>query len=485
MTPLLLYQPGQYNKDIHFIKERKPVGSGITVVRSSDNMTAMLLVFSQRETEYPSCDEMLAELAAKGVIAGIDLPAIQGMTAEKVVNVKVPVANGVAAVPGTPGRIEVVVDTSAAGKPKTLADGRADFHDIGFVVNVAKGDVLARRIPPVPGTDGKTVLGTPVRPPALFDPELKAGSGTIISSDDPNVLLADTDGGFQRSPDGTIEVNREKVITGDIDYQTGDIDFSGNLTIGGTVRSGFSVSTDGSLLIGGRIEDCRITCGKNIVIRGGAVGSGSGIIECKGDVKVRHLEHFSLTADGAVTVTEDIMQGIVTSRKLIMAKSILGGTVTSWAGVEADSIGSPAEIRTVIDIGMKYEMIQQREDLHAKLESLSAETCMNNDLVFQFVRNHLDGKGYLSYDDEKILETMKQKILDLKKAEAAAHARLQILDSLEISPDTPYVRARVIYPNTIIKFGVGTQLIKQKLEMVRLLPEVRGTSMALVQQQAT
>ncbi|MBN2036976.1 MAG: DUF342 domain-containing protein [Chitinispirillaceae bacterium] len=456
--------------------------NGITVTRTPDGLYAYVTVLPQREINYPSGEEVLQALKQCGVVYGINTRAINDMVTMRQIGQKQEVARGMPPEPGIAGRIEMNVDIASVGKPKKLPDGRVDYHDISYIINVRKGDVLARRIPPVPGKEGLTVLGKPIAPPLPSDARLPKGAGTRIMPSDPDVLIAEIDGGVGVEPDGSIEVRKEKRIPGDIDYQTGDVRFAGDLTIQGTVRAGFSVDTKGSLLVHGSVEDASIRCGGNLVVKRGAVGSGSGTLESKGAVRVRHLENLRVIAGTDVVILEDAVNAMVACEGIVYAKSIRGGVVAGACGVMADEIGSESEARTVIDIGRKYELQKQRYDMLSRIATLATEMEKNRELVFEFVRDHLDENGALSYDNEKILGAMKLKGLELEQAADSTQAEIERIDSIKLQSDDPYVQAGIIYPSTVVKFGMGEQLVRERLEHVRLKPAEKGTTVALIRE---
>jgi uncharacterized protein (DUF342 family) len=458
------------------------VSNGITVTRTTDGLSAAITVLPQRENSYPSCQELLAALGDNAVVCGINNQALVDMVATKALNIKVEVARGVPAEPGIAGRLEMLVDIALIGKPKKLSDDRVDFHDICYVINVHKGDPIARRIPPVLGKEGQTVSGKPIVPPRPSDVKLPIGNGTKLSLSDPDLLVAGNDGGIGVEADGSLEVRKEEKIIGDIDYQTGDVTFAGDLTITGSLRAGFSVENKGTLIIGGSVEDSTIKCQGTIVIKRGAVGSGSGTIECKGAVRARHLENFRVIAGGDVVITENMVNAVVESAGFVYAKSIRGGCVASLLGVEAGEIGSISEVKTVVDIGKKYERIQLRYKLLSKLALLTTEIEKNRELVFQLVRDNLDENGALSMENEQMLDALKVKSVEIDGVQSSTQVEIESLDGLKYEGDDPYVKANVIYPNTIVKFGTGEQLIRERLEQVRLTPVEKGATIALVRE---
>ena len=311
----------------------------ISVTQSADGLQAFLCVPESMVGNYPSIDELKACLASHGIVYGIVPDALDQMVKGQVYNVKIEAARGIPPVDGTPGRIDILVDVSSRGKPRALAGGRVDLRDLGYVVNVRKNNEILRRIPPYPGTDGKTVFGKPIpcnKPPRIL---LTPGPGTRIAEQDADLLVADRDGAVAVFPNGKAAVLDEKTIPGDIDYSTGNISFVGNLQVKGTVRGGFEVDAAGSVMVGGGVEDAKVTAGGDLEVLGGASGSGNGALKCGGMLKVRHLHNFNVHAL-AIDIVEDIVHCSVWAEKAITAKSIVGGTVSAGMSIDVDTIGT-------------------------------------------------------------------------------------------------------------------------------------------------
>jgi uncharacterized protein (DUF342 family) len=458
------------------------VSNGILVTHTPDGLQAFLTVLAQREKSYPTDQDLFSAFKDSGVVFGINNQAILDMIGAKTVNQKVEIAHGIPSEPGIAGRIEMLIDVTSIGKPKVRSDDSADFHDICYVINVRQGDRIARRIPPIRGKEGTSVQGKPIVPPFPKDVRLPAGIGTVPAKNDPDLLVAETDGGISVEPGGVIVVRKEEKIMGDIDYQTGDVKFSGDLTVTGSLRAGFSIETKGNVFIGGSVEDSTIRSKGAIVIKRGAVGAGNGCIECRGAMRARHLENFRVTAGADVVIDEDMVNATVESNGIIYAKSIRGGSVTSMLGVEAGEIGSSGEIKTIVDIGKKYERMQARYKLLSKLAALATETEKNRELVFLFVRDNLDMAGTLSIANEEMLAVMKLKIKELHDTYTVTQTEIEKLDTQLFESEDTYIKAEVIYPNTIVKFGVGEQLIREPLRRVRLTPVEKGATVTLVQE---
>ena len=102
-------------------------------------------------------ENIMEELEAKGIEYGVDENKIKEVIIKRLFNATVHVASGLLPVNGESGSIKYYFDTNRDLKPRMLEDGTADYHNLGLVINVKKGDLLAEIIPPTKGIPGKTV----------------------------------------------------------------------------------------------------------------------------------------------------------------------------------------------------------------------------------------------------------------------------------------------------------------------------------------
>jgi uncharacterized protein (DUF342 family) len=390
------------------------------------------------------------------------------MAAKKAVNTYIEVARGAAPVAGIPGKIEILVDISNKGKPRKLADGRVDHRDISYVVNVTKGTRLLKRIPPVSGQQGRTVFDQPIEPPAVAETPFFAGRGTAFCAEDANVLCADINGDVIVHKDGKIDVVDQKMIAGNIDYSTGNVRFSGDLRISGTVRAGFEVETEGSCSVGGNVEDAQISCRHDMEIRGGAIGASKGLLKCGGSLKIKHLANFTAQAGGDIIIHEDALHCTLATDGSITAKTIVGGTVAAWKAIEVETIGTSAEPKTIIDLGGRFILIQKKYSLLKELASLMGEIGTMKENLFQLVRGEMDAGGMLQEGSISRLAAMKDMHRQRKEKYVQVQTDIETVDEKLKNVPAPFLRAQTVFPNTIIKFGTFEKLIKEKLSRVRI-----------------
>ena len=406
---------------------------------------------------------MLKYLNDRNIVYGIKGDAIDRMVSEGVCNKRVHVAQGLPPELGIDGRLEILIDISGVGKPKKLADGRVDHKELKKVINVKKGDKLIRRIPPQPGKDGCTIFGSKIKATPSKDAIFRVGVGTEVSEEDPNILIAASDGAVKINYKEEIEVRTAKVVSGDIDYSTGNISFSGDLKIQGTVRGGFTIQANGNLLIGGSVEDAQVSCSGDMEIIGGAVGSGNGKIDCGGTLKVHHIENFDVKAGKCIIVGDTILHSSIKTEEYLEAKTIVGGQIEAAQGVYVDIIGALSETRTVIKAGSAYLLMQEKKLFQERAIELNTELKKCKEEMYNLVKNGMDDNGNLTDEDTAELEIQKEKRSKIIKQLTELDEKTTEIDkSLKETPN-PVIKVKKIFPITVIRFGLAEKTIREKV----------------------
>jgi uncharacterized protein (DUF342 family) len=412
---------------------------------------------------YPDVADIKRRLQARRVTFGIKQEVLHHLCERRICNRGVVAAQGRAPVAGEGARIECIADQSRRGQPRELDGGRVDLRDLQNVLNVKKGEPLARRIPPRPGVDGMAVDGTVIPAPAPPDVRLRAGAGVAVSASDPDMLIAAEDGAVVVGRDHTISIIQSKTFTGDIDYATGNVAFAGDLIINGSVRAGFSVRARGSIMIRGGVEDAEVECGGDLTICRGASGSEKGVLSAQGAITVHHLERFAVRGAADVVVEEDIVHSDVKAEGWVRARTIVGGTVRASSGVDAKMIGAAAETRTEIDMGAMAEMVHQRTELLRDFGKKASRAAKEKEALYQFVRDQMDERGTLTEQQQQRLHTLRESCLNYIKEYAEAGAAIEKLEQAIEQRPNPVVRAEQILPNTLIHCGAEGKLIKTQL----------------------
>jgi len=442
-----------------------------SVFKSPDGLFAYVNVPGGSGGAFPPAEEILRSLSDNGVVFGVDREKVDSLVRNRLWDTRFEVACGNPPKPGVAARIEHLVDVSKSGKPRQKTDGSVDHYDLQIIINVRAGDPLAKRIPPVPGEKGTDVTGKTIVPPPPADARLLAGPGTVIASADPDLLVAAIDGALTVSPEGRIEVRSEKLISGDIDYATGNISFAGSLKINGAVRAGFQVSTEGNVLITGAVEDAVVTSKCSIEILGGAAGGGKGRLAALRDVKVRYIENFSAAANHDIVVSEDAVQCKLFSRGFIRARSVIGGVATVGKGVEAENLGNQAEVKTVIDLGGQLEVIKKKDEALRRLAHLVTEIGLAKETMFSLVRESMDESGVMPSKTIVRFNVLKAKKCEHVQEYESTQKKIQELAEAERNITTPVIKVKRLYPNTVVRYGTAEKLFAGTLTGVVIFPE--------------
>ncbi|WP_097025914.1 DUF342 domain-containing protein [Clostridium peptidivorans] len=149
-------------------------------------------------------------------------------------------------------------------------NGNVDFKSIGNIKSVEKGSVIAIKHFGKPGHDGKDVMGKVKKHKTGKKIKIKLGNGCTIK--DNNVIIATIEG-KPCVKGGIIYVYSIHEIKSDVDLKTGDVKFTGDIDIFGSVKEGMKVEAGNSVTIHKDVYRASIIAKGNIEIGGNAVSS--------------------------------------------------------------------------------------------------------------------------------------------------------------------------------------------------------------------
>ncbi len=347
----------------------KPADDAPVAVKvTSDENTAFLIPWAPAPLTIQAIMDALVEA---GVTAGIDeskLEEIEG----KPLAAPMAIAHGEAVVEGTDARPEFLLPAlggKAEEKDKPAAAGNAqvDFRDLGGQPTVEVGAELVRLVPAVPGKDGFTVRGQVMPAKEVKDFDLQKLAGQNVGLNEDGTVLVSKQGGLPTKVGERVAVMPIYSVQGDVDFNTGNLDFDGNIMISGGVKPGFRVHASGNIQIGGTVEAAQIEAGADITVNGGIVGQNEAVIRAGGTITARFVEAAELHAKGAIMIGSEIRQSTaIAEGKVVVAGPgrIVGGQVRGRESVEARVLGSSSGSPTSIQAGWGEEMTV--EDMDSK-----------------------------------------------------------------------------------------------------------------------
>jgi hypothetical protein len=169
----------------------------------------------------------------------------------------------------------------------------------------------------------------------------------------------------------TVDVLTVAELPEDVDYRTGNVDVPGNVVVGGTVRSGFSVRAAGAVVIKGSVEaGASVTANGDITVGQGIVGEATRVHSREGTVTAKFVHEAQLEAGldvglGSYAHNARIRAG---HRLLVEGRGGSGGGIVGgrcWAGQEvaALNLGSERSTNTHVYAGVDPQQHARYTDL--------------------------------------------------------------------------------------------------------------------------
>lgn len=282
------------------------------------------------------------------------------------------IAQGTQAVDGQDAVVELLVQLGRRSG-KELPDGSFDFREVNFAPSVRAGQVLARRQPLVPGTPGRDVKGNVLEAKEGRDQLLKAGANIEVRYEEGvEEYVATTEGVVKQKQDELFLV-KQLPIKGDVNFDTGNLDFKGDLYIDGSVVQGFSVKATGDITITGTVEPgSTVLALEDITVGKGILGRRTRV-QARGSVRAQFVQEARVEAGRDIEVGSYAFHAFLHAEGKVIAHksagprsgSILGGEVWGCEGVEAAFAGSPTGVAGLVSVGLQPGQAQRLDKLKA------------------------------------------------------------------------------------------------------------------------
>jgi uncharacterized protein (DUF342 family) len=395
---------------------------------SEDGLSCELwLIPPSGSAAMPTVENVKGFMNSHGVVYGHDESAIKNMLSAPIVKQWVAAAKGDPPANGRDAAIEYKIDLNVL-KPRAVGD-RVDMKELGSVINVIKGQEIAEKLPLVQGHEGMSIMGRRINAYAGKDKNLPGGRGTVLS-DDRLHLFADFDGNVIIK-DGKLSVNQVFEVKGDVDYGVGNIDFIGPVTVHGSVREGFEVSSGSDILVEGVVEGAALKSEGSTTIKIGIRGTGKACITAKGDVNVGYIDQARVRSNGNVAVAEAILHSDIGARGEIIAMGskkgqIVGGVIQAGSEVLCEVLGSEMGTRTEVVVGELPELAEERRRGQENVRQFE-DQLDKLDANINFLKN-LQQQGQLSVDKQETLARLTKAKFQIKAQHDVTKKRLDELE---------------------------------------------------------
>lgn len=346
--------------------------------------------------------------------------------------------------------------------PRYHATGPNDivnFKELNWLQTVTMGDVICKITPPIPGTPGCSVTGQALHQYQGKLPPLPMGKNLKLSKDGTQITTQCE--GRLRFVDGCFCVDTSLVIYGNVDQTVGNIVMPGDVTIKGSVESGFLVYAKGNLHVEGVVEKAYLSAQGDVTIKMGVKGDGVAVVESGGDLRCSFVENATLRAHGSITAEYIINSSVQARRNLFLTNrkgTLVGGTIQVGQRLEARVIGNTANRPIEISLGLDpdvVEEIKQYQRILTQLQSQKEE--LTKDIGF------LESKEELEAKHEKRLQQLKFKLSVANMHAAKLEKKLEVVQQAN-SLSSCELRADCIYPPLSVSIGDASYQVHHRTD---------------------
>jgi uncharacterized protein len=361
-----------------------------------------------------------------------------------------------------------------AGEIKS--DGSIDFKEVGSIIEVKKSQDVLKRVPAVKPADGYDVFGDKTYADYIRHDGYYKGENIIQGKEDDNIFVS--------AIDGCVDIDGKKIsvlpvvyIQGDVNYDTGNIDFDGSVHIMGSVLPGFSVKAKGDIIIEKNVDDAFIDAEGDITVKMGVVGKENVKLTANGKITVKYLLNAKVEAAKDVIVEDSIINSDVFSntRISVVARQgkIIGGKTTALYEIIVNVSGSPNETETQLNVGRNLFIEKELAAIHkeiAKWREAVDETMRKLKVSFgeavfenpkEFIAKLLPAK------QKSCLLLLKELSNNNKELKKMLEQSKEIQDKLKLDREPCIIIKNKAYPGTIISIKKSNKRIDSPIDNVK------------------
>ncbi|MEB3101137.1 FapA family protein [Ferviditalea candida] len=442
-----------------------PLEHYVSVNISNDKLHAFLRFVNPDEGLTVSLVELEKILEKNGIKHGVryDVLAEIAKDPKAFYYSEIAVAAGTPPKDGADGMIRFQFNLDQdSQKPLEREDGTIDYHEVGALNNIHKGQLIAERIPAQEGVHGKAVTGETLFSKKGKEARFKIGKN-VVADEQNQYLYAVIDGLLTKTEKDKINVFPIYEVNGDVDFKTGNIEFVGTVIIRGNVLTGFKIKASGDIRVIGSVEGAELEADGSIEITAGIIANNKGSVKAGKNVKTSFIQEGNVEAAEDIIVSQSIMHShIRAGRNVICLGSkglIVGGVIQAGEKVTARTIGNNMSTPTSIEVGvlpeLRSELVQLKKETQALYENLD-KTSKTLILLDQ-----LASAGQISPDKlalrSKLSNTKRQQTDEMNELKERI---LEIEKNLEDTSKAEVKIVSTIYGGSKIVIGRYTRFIK-------------------------
>lgn len=339
------------------------------------------------------------------------------------------------------------------------SDEAVDFRNQSAFVIVHQGDVIGTVTPETDGTDGVDVRGVVI--------SAKKGRSLPITIND-SLRLVGEDLVAQIS--GVLRVQLDKIviepvlaIKGDVDFETGNIDFPGGVDVSGGVKDHFVIRAGGEVTVHKLVEAAEIHGRSGVVLSQGMAGREMGRLVVGGDLRAGYLDGVEGEIRGCLRVAREIKECRLRVQRRVDApeSTVYGGRLEARQRVDLGVIGGPGGVFTEVMVGCLTE-IETLAGKLARLRQSVDETRQLEEAELRALQIQIDSLTQTQADRLSELQSSRANRATL--AARVVEAATRLLDAAGNWSETVLTIRRAAYKGARIRLRNTTLSIREMVQ---------------------
>lgn len=424
----------------------------VLVQIDAKRMQASVLVDSPAGAGRPVDEAMLSEaIKAAGVVYGLNTEALARVLAPTY-NTPVIIAEGTPPENGRDGACTELFEREPTAKPVEFEDGSIDHRQLGLVRDVSPGTVICEMVQPTEGTPGTTVLGEEVKAIPGKKVAAPVGEGTRLSEDGTQVLATLQGNLCWRNSHFVVDTVYR---VDDVDYDVGNIVFSGDVQVNGQMHDGFEIHAGGTVTVQGSVGNVVIEAAGDIKIDKGINGTGQARIETRKTLTTGFIENCNVKAGEKIVASSLINSNVECEGdvEITQGKGIIcGGKLMVSGSVTAKEVGNESNTLTAITLGVTPSLLAERKKTVDRLGEVSKhidEMVKNSNYIEKLMSV---GKPVPEERVQMLRASRIQLPLSEKKRDQL-QGKLDDIDTQLSEASTSTLSAKTIFPPTRVTIG--------------------------------
>ena len=312
-------------------------------------------------------------------------------------------------------------------------------------VSVKRGETLLETVFRETGEKGSDVFGTviEINKAALLKLPQTDNTIRVIKQGKKISFVAAVHGELTRTAE-KLKILNSRIIDTDVNKETGDILFAGDVIINGDIESDRSVKAGGSLTVNGDAGISLVYTKESLLMNGGIRGENHGTVWAKNTMALHFAETARLFAGGNIYIDEYSFRCVVkTNGELVMRGepgSFIGGNAHAARGINVRNLGDYKTVRTIISFGQDY-LIKDKIEVYEK---------QTQENLLELARIEAELSDTETPAD-RIQELREQKVILLKSNTALGIKIFKLKENFESHIPSEVRITGTVYPGVILE----------------------------------